>query len=198
MLWVGWYGFNAGSALAANGDAAMALVVTQISASTAALVWMMIEWIKHGKPSVLGFATGAIAGLAAITPASGHVGPMGALIIGFASGLICWWASTTMKSKFGYDDSLDVFGVHGVGGIIGTLLVAIFAHEMFGGKEGQLDIGKQLMTQGFAAAFTAVYTLIVTLIILKVVDATVGLRVTESEEREGLDLASHGENAYND
>ena len=198
MLWVGWYGFNAGSAVAANGDAAMALVVTQISASTAAIVWMTIEWIKHGKPSVLGFVTGAIAGLAAITPASGHVGPMGALIIGFASGLICWWASTTIKSKFGYDDSLDVFGVHGVGGVIGTILVAILAHEMFGGKEGQLDIGKQLMTQGFAAIFTAVYTLIITLIILKVVDATVGLRVTEAEEREGLDLASHGENAYND
>lgn len=198
MLWVGWYGFNAGSAVAANGDAAMALVVTQVSASTAAIVWMGIEWIKHGKPSVLGFVTGAIAGLAAITPASGHVGPIGALCIGTASGVICWWASTSMKSKFGYDDSLDVFGVHGVGGFIGTILVAIFAHEMFGGKEGQLAIGKQLATQGFAALFTAVYTLIVSLILLKLVDATVGLRVSESDEREGLDVASHGETAYND
>ncbi len=198
MLWVGWYGFNAGSAVSANGDAAMALVVTQISASIAAIVWMGIEWIKYGKPSVLGFVTGAIAGLAAITPASGHVGPFGALCIGTTSGLICWWASTSIKSKFGYDDSLDVFGVHGVGGIVGTILVAVFAHEMFGGKEGQLEIGKQLATQGFAAVFTAVYTLIITLIILKVVDATIGLRVSESEEREGLDVASHGETAYND
>ena len=198
MLWVGWYGFNAGSAVAANGDAAMALVVTQVSASTAAIVWMGIEWIKHGKPSVLGFVTGAIAGLAAITPASGHVGPIGALCIGTASGVICWWASTSMKSKFGYDDSLDVFGVQGVGGFIGTILVAIFAHEMFGGKEGQLAIGKQLATQGFAALFTAVYTLIVSLILLKLVDATLGLRVSESDEREGLDVASHGETAYND
>ena len=198
MLWVGWYGFNAGSAVAANGDAAMALVVTQVSASTAAMVWMCIEWIKHGKPSVLGFVTGAIAGLAAITPASGHVGPIGALCIGTASGVICWWASTSIKSKFGYDDSLDVFGVHGVGGFIGTILVAVFAHEMFGGKEGQLAIGKQLATQSFAAIFTAVYTLVVSLVVLKVVDAMVGLRVTEAEEREGLDVASHGETAYND
>ncbi|MCS1408701.1 MAG: Ammonia channel [Verrucomicrobia subdivision 3 bacterium] len=198
MLWVGWYGFNAGSAVAANGDAAMALVVTQISASTAALVWMFIEWFKHGKPSVLGFVTGAIAGLAAITPASGHVGPVGALIIGTASGLICWWASTSIKAKFGYDDSLDVFGVHGVGGFIGTMLVAILAHEMFGGKEGQLAIGKQLAIQGFAAIFAVTYTLVVSLIILKLVDIIVGLRVTESQESEGLDVASHGETGYND
>ncbi len=198
MLWVGWYGFNAGSAVAANGDAAMALVVTQVSASAAALVWMFIEWIKHGKPSVLGFVTGAIAGLAAVTPASGYIGPMGGLIIGIVSGAVCWWVSTAVKSKFGYDDSLDVFGVHGVGGFIGTILVAIVAHEMFGGKEGQLAIGKQLGTQAFAAVFTAVYTLIISLILLKVVDAVVGLRVTESEEREGLDVASHGETGYND
>ena len=198
MLWVGWYGFNAGSAVGANGDAAMALVVTQISASIAAIVWMTIEWIKHGKPSVLGFVTGAIAGLAAITPASGHVGPVGALIIGTVSGVICWWASTSIKSKFGYDDSLDVFGVHGVGGFIGTILVAVLAHEMFGGKEGQLAIGKQLGLQTFAAIFTAVYTLIVSLILLKVVDVLVGLRVNEAEESEGLDVASHGETAYND
>lgn len=198
MLWVGWYGFNAGSALAANGDAAMALVVTQISASTAALVWMVIEWIKHGKPSVLGFVTGAIAGLAAITPASGFVGPVGAVIIGSASGVICWWASTSLKAKMGYDDSLDVFGVHGVGGFLGTMLVAVLAHEMFGGNQGELNIGKQLLWQGIAAAFTIVYTLIVTLVILKLTDTMIGLRVTESEEREGLDVASHGETAYND
>lgn len=198
MLWVGWFGFNAGSAVAANGDAAMALVVTQISASTAAMVWMGIEWIKHGKPSVLGFMTGAIAGLASITPASGHVGPTGALLIGFASGALCWWASTSIKSKFGYDDSLDVFGVHGVGGFIGTILVAILAHEIFGGKEGDLAIGKQLITQGSASLFAILYTLAVTLLILKIIDATIGLRVSESEEREGLDVASHGETAYND
>ena len=198
MLWVGWYGFNAGSALGANGDAAMALVVTQVSASTAALVWMVIEWIKHGKPSVLGFVTGAIAGLAAITPASGFVGPVGAIIIGSASGAICWWASTSLKAKMGYDDSLDVFGVHGVGGFLGTILVAVLAHEMFGGNQGDLNIGKQLLWQGIAATFTIVYTLIVTLVILKLTDTTIGLRVSESEEREGLDVASHGETAYND
>ncbi len=198
MLWVGWYGFNAGSALAADGNAAMALVATQISASAAALMWMFIEWFKHGKPSVLGFATGAIAGLAAITPASGHVGPAGALIIGVVSGFLCWWASTSIKAKFGYDDSLDVFGVHGVGGFIGTILVAVLAHEIFGGKEGPLAIGKQLGIQGFAAVFTVTYTLVVSLLLLKVVDVVVGLRVTDAEESEGLDIASHGETGYND
>lgn len=197
MLWVGWFGFNGGSALGANGDAAMAIVVTQISASTASLVWLFIEWKRFGKPSALGFMTGAIAGLAAITPASGYVGPIGALVIGLVSGYVCWLAATAMKTKFGYDDSLDVFGVHGVGGFIGTLLVAVFAHQMFGGKEGALNIGKQFGVQALAAAVTTVYTAVISWIILKAVDKTVGLRVTESEEREGLDTASHGETAYN-
>ncbi|HIG31800.1 MAG TPA: ammonium transporter [Verrucomicrobiales bacterium] len=201
MLWVGWFGFNAGSAVAADGSAAMALVVTQVSAAMATLAWMGIEWIKHGKPSVLGAATGAIAGLAAITPASGYVGPVGALCIGFASGSICWWASTVIKSKFGYDDSLDVFGVHGVGGFLGTVLVAVFASSTFGGNEGGLEnysIGGQLGTQTFAAVIVVIYTLVLTIGILKGVDAMVGLRVDEKEENEGLDLASHGEQGYND
>ena len=197
MLWVGWFGFNGGSALGANGDAAMAIVVTQISASTASLVWLLIEWKRFGKPSALGFMTGAIAGLAALTPASGYVGPIGGLLIGLVSGYLCWLAATAMKTKFGYDDSLDVFGVHGVGGFIGTLLVAVFAHEMFGGKEGALNIGKQFGVQVLAAVVTTVYTAIISWLILKAVDKAVGLRVNEAEEREGLDTASHGETAYN-
>jgi len=197
MLWVGWFGFNAGSALAANGDAAMALVVTQISAATAALTWMTTEWIKHGKPSVLGCVTGAIAGLAAVTPASGFIGPVGGLIIGAVSGFVCWYCSTAVKAKFRYDDSLDVFGVHGVGGIIGTLLVAVFASESFGGKEGAISIGKQFGVQAFAALFTVIYTVALTWIILVIVKKTVGLRVTVEDEKEGLDITSHGEAGYN-
>jgi Amt family ammonium transporter len=146
MLWVGWFGFNGGSALAANGSAAMAVVVTQISASTAGFTWMCIEWIKNGRPSVLGLATGAIAGLAAVTPASGFIGPMGGLAIGATSGALCWWFSTVIKGRFGYDDSLDVFGVHGVGGFTGTVLVGVFAAGLFGGKEGSLAIVDQVFT----------------------------------------------------
>lgn len=196
MLWVGWYGFNGGSQLAADGGAVSAIVVTQISASVAALTWMAIEWRKHGKPSVLGTATGAIAGLAAITPASGFVGPIGALIIGAVSGVVCWYFSTVIKIKRGYDDSLDVFGVHGVGGFVGTLLVAFLASETFGGNQGDLNMGKQFGVQLFASVFTIIYTLIATWIILKVVDKLVGLRVANSEENEGLDIASHGEAGY--
>mgnify|MGYP002012402029 FL=1 len=206
MLWVGWFGFNAGSGLVADGGAAQTLVVTHISAATATIVWSLCEKVKHGKASVLGAVTGAIAGLAAITPASGDVGPMGALAIGTASGLICWFASTAVKSKFGYDDSLDVVGVHGVGGLVGTLLVAFFAAESLGGK-GVISIpgaetysmGAQFIVQLKASAITIVYTLIVSGIILYIVKAICGgsLRVTESEEEEGLDLIAHGESGYN-
>ena len=199
MLWVGWFGFNGGSALGANGGAASAIVVTQISAATATLVWMFVEWLKFGKPSMLGAATGSIAGLAAITPASGSVGPIGALAIGASSGFICWWASTSLKKKLGYDDSLDVFGVHGVGGFIGTVMLAVFMAPAFGGigEEG-FSIGKQLGIQLYAGLATAVYTAIATFVILKIVTGLVGLRVNEVEEEEGLDLAYHGEEAYNE
>ncbi len=196
MLWVGWYGFNGGSALAADGNAAMALTVTHISAACASLVWMLIEWIKHGKPSVLGIATGSIAGLAAITPASGYVGPLGGMVIGSVSSLICWYFCAKIKFKFKFDDSLDVFGVHGVGGIVGTVLVSFFAHEKFGGNQGQLDMMHQLKVQCGAAGITAVYSLIVSVVLLKVIGAVIGLRVSEKEEIEGLDLSSHDESGY--
>ncbi len=196
MLWVGWYGFNGGSALGANGGAAMAITVTQISAATAACVWMFIEWVRFGKPSVLGIATGAIAGLAAVTPASGFIGPVGGLTIGLVSGFVCYYAAAILKIKLGYDDSLDVFGVHGVGGFIGTLLVSFFAHERFGGNQGDLAMGAQFGTQLLASVITIVFTAVVTWIILKGVDATVGLRVTDDDERSGLDVALHGESGY--
>ena len=197
MLWVGWYGFNGGSALGANGGAAMAITVTQISASTAALTWMAIEWIKHKKPSVLGIATGAIAGLAAITPAAGVVGPIGALAIGFSSGLICYLASTSLKMKLGYDDSLDVFGVHGVGGFIGTVLAGVFGAAAFGGNQVGLNIGSQLGVQLTASLITAVWAGVLSFVLLKITDALVGLRVDEEPERIGLDLAEHDEVGYN-
>ncbi|MBW2726715.1 MAG: ammonium transporter, partial [Deltaproteobacteria bacterium] len=167
MLWVGWFGFNGGSALGANGSAAMAITVTHISASTAALTWMAIEWIKHGKPSVLGLATGAIAGLAAVTPASGFIGPVGGFGIGLASGVICFVCSTTVKRKFGYDDSLDVFGVHGVGGFVGVVLAGVFCAGMFGGTEGDVDIASKVGVQLYAGALTALYTAAATYVVLK-------------------------------
>lgn len=197
MLWVGWYGFNGGSALAADGAAAMAVTVTQISASTAALTWMAIEWIKHKKPSVLGIATGAIAGLAAITPAAGVVGPIGALAIGFASGSVCYLASTTMKRKFGYDDSLDVFGVHGVGGFVGTVMAGIFGAAALGGNVANLAIGSQVGIQVKAALITAVWAGVASFVLLKLTDAMVGLRVDDEAERRGLDLSLHDEVGYN-
>lgn len=199
MLWVGWFGFNAGSGLAANGAAAMTLIVTHTSAATAALVWIGIEWFKHGRPSMLGAATGSIAGLAAITPASGAVGPVGGLCIGFASGVICWLASVPIKRKFGYDDSLDVFGVHGVGGFVGTLLVAVFAGCCGGlGLQEGRTIGSQLGVQFLASLYTILYTGAVSFIVLKAIDLTIGLRVEASEEEIGLDQASHNEAGYND
>jgi Amt family ammonium transporter len=197
MLWVGWYGFNGGSALAADGSAAMAITVTQISAAMAAFTWMSIEWLKHGKPSVLGTATGAIAGLAAVTPASGFIGPVGGFLIGFASGGLCYLASTALKQRLGYDDSLDVFGVHGVGGFVGTVLAGVFAAGVFGGNQGDLAIGHQLGVQLTAAVITVVYTAVVTLAVLKLADALVGLRVEEEEESRGLDLSMHDEVGYN-
>jgi Amt family ammonium transporter len=196
MLWVGWFGFNGGSALAADGGASMAIVVTQISASAAGLTWMAIEWLKNGKPSVLGLATGAIAGLAAVTPASGFIGPVGGLCIGMASGAVCWWASTVVKMRLGYDDSLDVFGVHGVGGFLGTVLAGVFAAGAFQGNQGDLAIGGQVVTQLGAAVVTVVYTVVGTWLILRAVDALVGLRVAEDEETQGLDTVLHAEVGY--
>jgi Amt family ammonium transporter len=197
MLWVGWYGFNGGSALGANGDAAMAITVTHISASTAALTWMMIEWVRHSKPSVLGIATGAIAGLAAITPASGVVGPIGGLAIGFTAGALCYLASTILKIRLGYDDSLDVFGVHGVGGFIGTVMAGVFGAAAFGGNQEGLAIGSQVGVQLTAALITAVWAGVASYVLLKFVDAVVGLRVDEEEESRGLDIALHDEVGYN-
>ncbi|MCP3984068.1 MAG: ammonium transporter [bacterium] len=196
MLWVGWYGFNGGSALGANGGAAMAAVVTQISAATAACTWMAIEWVRYGKPSVLGIATGAIAGLAAVTPASGYIGPVGGLGIGLASGMICYLASTTVKRRLGYDDSLDVFGVHGVGGFVGTLLAAVFASEIFGGNQGALSISSQFGIQFLAGTVTIVYTAAASWVILKGIDALIGLRVSDEDEIRGLDVSLHEERGY--
>ena len=199
MLWVGWFGFNAGSELAADGVAGMAMAVTQIATAAAALSWMFIEWAKHGKPSVLGIASGAVAGLVAITPASGAVGPMGAIAIGLASGAGCFITSTTLKRAMGYDDSLDVFGIHAVGGIIGAILTGVFCAEFLGGAGFGGDItsiGAQITVQAVGVGATIVYTGIVSFIILKVLDGIMGLRVTDDEESEGLDLSQHGERGY--
>jgi len=194
LLWVGWFGFNAGSAVAANATASMAMAVTQIATATAALSWMFIEWMHRDKPSILGIVTGAIAGLVAITPASGFVDPSGALYIGLASGAACYWASVVLKNALGYDDSLDVFGVHGVGGIVGALLTGVFAVEAIGGTPGLLEGNPgQVWTQAYGVLATIVYCAIGSFIILKVVDALVGLRVSKEVERDGLDLALHGE-----
>ncbi|HEY6611468.1 MAG TPA: ammonium transporter [Pseudomonas sp.] len=197
MLWVGWFGFNAGSAIAANGTAGMAMLVTQIATAAAALAWMFAEWLTHGKPSALGIASGVVAGLVAITPAAGTAGPMGALVIGLASGAICFFCATSLKRKLGYDDSLDAFGVHGVGGIVGAILTGAFAAPALGGFGTVEDIGAQLFTQFKGVAFTVVYTAIVTFVILKVLDLVMGLRVSEETESVGLDLAEHNERGYN-
>ncbi|QQS53154.1 MAG: ammonium transporter [Candidatus Competibacteraceae bacterium] len=199
MLWVGWFGFNAGSAVAANGSAGMAMLVTQIATAMAAMTWMFAEWLSHGKPSVLGIASGAVAGLVAITPASGTAGPMGALLIGFASGVICFLASTKLKRVLGYDDSLDVFGVHAVGGIAGAILTGLCADASLGGAglaEG-MTIGTQLWVQTKGVLFTIVYSGVLSFVILKIIDVVIGLRVTEEQETEGLDIALHDERGYN-
>lgn len=199
MLWVGWFGFNAGSELAADGVAGMAMTVTQIATATAALAWMFSEWVTHGKPSVLGIASGAVGGLVAITPAAGAVGPMGALAIGAASGLGCFIAATKLKRIFGYDDSLDVFGVHAVGGIIGAILTGVFAAEVLGGSgfgDGNASIGDQVVAQLIGVGATVVYTSVVSIILLFIINLTIGLRVTEEQETEGLDMALHDERGY--
>ncbi|WJN59815.1 MULTISPECIES: ammonium transporter [unclassified Pseudomonas] len=197
MLWVGWFGFNAGSAIAANGTAGMAMLVTQIATAAAALGWMFAEWITHGKPSALGIASGVVAGLVAITPAAGTAGPMGAIVIGLSAGVICFFCATSLKRKLGYDDSLDAFGVHGIGGIVGALLTGVFAAPALGGFGTVEDIGAQLFVQFKGVAFTVVYTAIVTFVILKVLDLVMGLRVTEEQETVGLDLSEHNERGYN-
>lgn len=196
MLWVGWFGFNAGSQLAADGTAGMALAVTQIAAASATLAWMFVEWVKHGKPSALGAITGAVAGLVAITPASGFVGPMGAIAIGFTSGIVCFFAATSMKRALGYDDSLDAFGVHGIGGMVGALLTGIFAAPALGGYAEVASIRSQMWIQFVSVAATIAYSAVGSLILLKLVDLTVGLRVTEDEEVTGLDITQHNEKGY--
>lgn len=198
MLWVGWFGFNAGSALAANGTAGMAMLVTQIATGTAAATWMLLEWMRSGKPTAVGLATGAVAGLVAITPASGTAGPMGALIIGLAAATLCYIAATSMKRALGYDDSLDVFGVHGVGGIVGALLTGVCASTALGGvglEEGVSAAG-QVWTQFKSVVVTIVWSAGVSLGALLIARATVGLRVSEEVEHAGLDLAEHGEEGY--
>lgn len=198
MLWVGWFGFNAGSALAANGTAGMAMAVTQIATATAALSWMLAEWITHGKPSALGIASGAVAGLVAITPASGTAGPIGALAIGAAAGIICFISATKLKRIFGYDDSLDVFGVHAVGGIIGAMLTGVFAAAEFGGigLASGMTISSQLTVQGISVLATLIYSGVMSFIILKLIDMILGLRVDEEQESQGLDMSLHDERGY--
>jgi Amt family ammonium transporter len=187
MLWVGWFGFNAGSAGAADGRAGMAMLVTQMATAAAALGWMLAEWVSRGKPSVLGIASGAVAGLVAITPASGFVGPTAAVLIGLVAGIVCFIAATSLKHVLGYDDSLDAFGVHGVGGIVGALLTGVFASKEISGLDGSVLIQLE------GVAVTVIYGFAASFVILKVIDKTIGLRVTEEQEREGLDISLHGE-----
>jgi Amt family ammonium transporter len=198
MLWVGWFGFNGGSELAADGVAGMAVLVTHFATATAAVTWMFIEWIRHGKPSVLGIITGAVAGLVAITPASGTAGPLGAVLIGFVSSAVCYYFATSVKKKFGYDDSLDVFGVHGIGGIVGAILTGLCAASFMGGiglDEG-VSAGAQVWAQTLSVIVTIAWSGVVSFVVLKVVDATVGLRVSEDVEVSGLDLKLHDEQGY--
>jgi Amt family ammonium transporter len=199
MLWVGWFGFNAGSALAADSSAGMAMLVTHIGAATGSLAWMFCEWIRYGKPSVLGIVTGMVAGLGTITPASGFVGPMGALVIGAAAGIVCFTATNYMKRSLHVDDSLDVFPVHGVGGIIGTLLTGVFVAAGLGGAgfaEG-MGMGSQLFVQLVGVLAVGAWCGVITFILLKVSDAIVGLRLRDDEETEGLDTVLHNEKGYN-
>jgi Amt family ammonium transporter len=195
LLWVGWFGFNAGSAVTAGTSAGMAMAVTQIATATAALTWMFVEWTLKGKPSILGICSGAVAGLVAITPASGFVDPRGALIIGIAAGVVCYWGATGLKHALGYDDSLDAFGVHGVGGTVGALLTGVLAVSAISeGHSGLIDGNPhQVLIQLYGVACTAGYDAVVSLILLKLIDLTIGLRVDDDVEREGLDLALHGE-----
>jgi Amt family ammonium transporter len=187
LLWVGWFGFNAGSAVAADGRAGMAMLATQMATGAAALAWMFAEWVTKGKPSVLGIASGAVAGLVAITPASGYVSPTPAVIIGLVAGVVCYFASTSLKHMFNYDDSLDAFGVHGIGGIVGALLTGVFVSKEISGVDGSV------LVQAKGVAVTVVYGFIVSYLILIIIDKVIGLRVTEEQEREGLDISLHGE-----
>ena len=201
MLWVGWFGFNGGSALAANGDAGMAMLVTHISAASGSLAWMMMEWTKHGKPSVLGIVTGMVAGLGTITPASGFVGPAGALVIGLSAGVICYYATQAIKQRFHIDDSLDVFPVHGVGGMLGTLLAGIFASDQLGVFSGQgynegMNMASQVSVQITGIIATFAYTAVITYLLLKLIDNLLVLRVDEEDEMRGLDLVEHDERGY--
>ena len=198
LLWVGWFGFNAGSALAANGDAGMAMLATQVAASASALAWMVTEWLRFGKPSALGAATGAVAGLVAITPASGFVGPAGALLVGIAAGAACFWATFLLKRRFEVDDSLDVFSVHGIGGVVGALLTGIFAGVLGGtGYSEGMNVLTQLGVQFLGVAATVIWCAIVSWFLLKILDMSLGLRVEEDQEAQGLDLTEHGETSYN-
>jgi len=194
LLWVGWFGFNAGSAVSAGMQAGMAMTVTHIATATAGFTWMLVEWLLRGKPTVIGICSGAVAGLVAITPASGFVGPVGALCIGIAAGIVCYWGCTGLKHFFGYDDALDAFGVHAVGGATGAILTGVFAIEAYGGTAGLIEgNAAQVLYQATGVVTVFVYDAVVTLIILKIVDMVIGLRVSEDVEREGLDLALHGE-----
>jgi ammonium transporter, Amt family len=194
LLWVGWFGFNAGSAVSAGVQAGMAMTVTQIATAVAALTWMFVEWIHHGKPTVIGIASGAVAGLVAITPASGFVGPIGAMAIGVACGVGCYWGATGLKHMFGYDDALDCFGVHGVGGAIGALLTGVFAVQEYGGTAGLIEGNPgQVLNQCIGIITVVAYDAVVTVIILGVIKAVIGLRVSDEVERDGLDYALHGE-----
>jgi len=194
LLWVGWFGFNAGSAVTANMQAGMAMAVTQFATAAAGFTWMLVEWILRGKPTVVGICTGAVAGLVAITPASGFVGPVGSLVIGAAAGVVCYWGVSGLKHMFGYDDALDAFGVHAVGGAAGAILTGVFAVEAYGGTAGLLENNAmQVVNQCIGVGIVFVYDFIVSLIILKIIDIVIGLRVKDEVEREGLDLALHGE-----
>jgi Amt family ammonium transporter len=194
LLWVGWFGFNAGSAVSAGMQAGMAMLVTHTATATAGFTWMILEWMMRGKPTDLGICSGAVAGLVAITPASGFVGPMGSFAIGIAAGIVCYWGCTGLKHTFGYDDALDSFGVHGIGGAAGAILTGIFAINEYGGTSGAIEGNwGQVVNQCIGVGIVFAYDVVVTLIILKVVDLVIGLRVTEEVERDGLDLALHGE-----
>jgi Amt family ammonium transporter len=197
MLWLGWFGFNAGSAVAANGSAGMAMLVTQIATAAAAIGWTAIEWITHRRASVLGIASGAVAGLVAITPAAGTCGPGGALVLGFVAGVVCFFSATSLKRKFGYDDSLDVFGVHAIAGIVGALLTGPLAAPLLGGFGTVTDLGLQLWIQFKGVSFTVVYSAVLSYAIFKGIAVTMGLRVDEEQEQIGLDLALHEERGYN-
>jgi Amt family ammonium transporter len=206
LLWVGWFGFNAGSNLEATGTAVLAMVNTVVATAAAALAWMFMEWMLKGKPSLLGAASGAVAGLVAVTPAAGFAGPMGAIVLGGVAGVVCLWAVTGLKKAMGYDDSLDVFGVHAVGGVIGAIGTGIVASPALGGsgvfdyaagKVGEYVISTQVISQLWGVGTVVVLSGVVSFVLFKLIDLVIGLRVSEEAEREGLDVAEHGEKAYN-